>query len=462
MAIASQLIPRTTGPASRHAVGATTDEPPLRRLLIVSPHFPPINAPDLHRVRLALPHLRSCGWQAEILAVDPSRVETVHDPALHASLPSGCPVHYVPALPPSLTRPLGWGSLAARCYFFMRQAGDRLLASGRFDAVLFSTTQFGLLPLGPSWKKRHGVPYILDFQDEWISDYYRQHPSITPPGGRFKYALSQWIARRRERPVMEQTAQILSVSADYNRRLQARYPSIPHDHFHELPFGGDEADFSHALQHGPQDFFRPGPVLNWVYVGRGGRDMTHTSRALFQALRNAQSRGLISPSLLRLHFIGTNYAPREKAVETFAPLAREYGLGDLVQEITDRVPYFTALRCLRDADAILVLGSDDPSYNASKIFPCMLAGRPLLSILREESPAAAILRRADAGTVVTFSAGEIPRQTSQKIIDDWFIPRAYARPVESTSSNLAFCRASTLTRQLADILDRAVSSTPAS
>jgi len=42
----------------------------LKKFLIVSPHFPPINAPDMQRVRMSLPYYRRCGWDPEVLTVD--------------------------------------------------------------------------------------------------------------------------------------------------------------------------------------------------------------------------------------------------------------------------------------------------------------------------------------------------------------------------------------------------------
>ena len=41
----------------------------MKRVLIVSPHFPPVNAADMHRARMVLPFLRENGWEAEVLAV---------------------------------------------------------------------------------------------------------------------------------------------------------------------------------------------------------------------------------------------------------------------------------------------------------------------------------------------------------------------------------------------------------
>jgi hypothetical protein len=54
------------------------------------------------------------------------------------------------------------------------------------------------MALGPRWKRQFGVPYVLDFQDPWLSDYYDEHPSVRPPGGRLKYGFSRWLAGRME------------------------------------------------------------------------------------------------------------------------------------------------------------------------------------------------------------------------------------------------------------------------
>ena len=45
------------------------------RVLIVSPHFPPVNAPDHQRVRMSLPYLGEFGWEGHVLTVAPEFVE---------------------------------------------------------------------------------------------------------------------------------------------------------------------------------------------------------------------------------------------------------------------------------------------------------------------------------------------------------------------------------------------------
>jgi hypothetical protein len=67
------------------------------RVLIVSPHFPPVNAPDHQRVRMSLPYLGEFGWEAHVLAVDPRYVEGFRDPGLLQTVPDDVPVTRVPS-----------------------------------------------------------------------------------------------------------------------------------------------------------------------------------------------------------------------------------------------------------------------------------------------------------------------------------------------------------------------------
>jgi hypothetical protein len=71
----------------------------MRRLLVVSPQFAPVNAPDMQRARMSLPHFRAFGWDPIVLAVDPDRQEGPRDPVLLQSIPPDVQVVYASAIP---------------------------------------------------------------------------------------------------------------------------------------------------------------------------------------------------------------------------------------------------------------------------------------------------------------------------------------------------------------------------
>ena len=165
---------------------------PIKRVLIVSPHFPPINAPDHQRIRTALPFLEEYGWKAAVLAVHAKYVEGVEDSLLEKTFPATTRIVRTRALSVRLTRLFGVGSVALRALPFLWMAGNKLLRNERtFDLIFFSTTMFPVLILGPIWKRKFGIPYAVDYQDPWINVW----PGVEHKGSRawWSYTLATWL-----------------------------------------------------------------------------------------------------------------------------------------------------------------------------------------------------------------------------------------------------------------------------
>ena len=362
-----------------------------------------MNAPDMHRVRMSLPYLREFGWDPYVLAVAPAPDQET-EPLLAETLPPDVPIERVGAVTPAISSRLGIGNIALRALPFLYRAGSRLIAQHGIDLVYFSTTMFLSMPLGRVWRRQFGVPYVLDIQDPWLSDYYEQHPeSRRPP----KY----WIARRvhaaLEPWTMKQVSALIAVSDAYLMTLRGRYSWLTEDMCTTLPFGAAPRDFELLDVH-PQSnrsFDTTDGHVHGVYVGRGGDDMKPALRILFDALRDGLASAPAAFEPVRLHFVGTDYATDARARKTVEPVAREAGVAAPVREVTTRVPYFEALQLLKDADFLILIGSDDPGYSASKIYPYLMAGQPILAVVHERSSLLRVLRDARAAVVVTFADG---------------------------------------------------------
>ena len=133
----------------------------------------------------------------------------------------------------------------------------------------------------------------------------------------------------------------------------------------------------------------------------------------------------------------TSYATGSRAQRTIEPVARECGVADLVAEQTERIPYLEGLALLQSSDAVLVIGSDDASYSASKVYPCILAGRPLLAVLHESSLAGDVVRNCRAGDVLSFGSMQAPNEMA-RIIEPMLAqlldqPRDAAPPTDWTA-----------------------------
>ncbi len=434
----------------------------MRRVLIVSPHWAPVNAPDMQRVRLGLPFYHRHGWEPVVLALEPESVEgAVLDPLLQETYPEDIRVVRVRGIPARYTRWAGVGNLWWRCGRALAQAGEQLLAAEPFDLVFFSTTQFSAFTLGPRWKRRFGVPFVLDYQDPWRNDYYRETRTL-PPGGRLKFFLSQLTARRHEGRVLRETSAIVAVSQSYGPMLARYYPWFDPAKVSVMPFGASEADFDLARKHKPNNpliDFEDGR-FHYVYTGRCGPDMRFSMNVIFRAFKRYLEIDPQNASRHRFHFIGTDYAPPPLGHEWAMPVAREVGVADYVEEHCYRVPYFDALHYLTHADALVGVGSNDPTYSASKIFPYILARRPMLLVFHNNSLVSTFTRQVKAGRLWTFNGPEHIERLSAEVLEGWFM-QPQARNYQPFDADVFRPMTSEyLTAELARLFDSCVSDRP--
>lgn len=352
--------------------------PAPRRVLIVSPTFAPSSSADSQRVRMSLPYYEENGWEATVLAVAPEYNDAPREDALLSTLPSNARVHRVPAIGLATARRFGLGNLGWRAYRQIDRAGQRLLRDGAFDLVFFSTTQFAVLPLGRKWLRQFGVPYVIDLHDPWRTDYYSQAGVRKPPGG-WKYRLAAWQARLLEPRTFRRMSGMISVSPDYLRDLSHRYSWFGKIPASTIPFGASALDLEAALRLFPSE--HRGREIQLVYTGAAGPITPHAVSVLFEGFRTWRELHPESKNRIRMRFVGTSYAAPGTGVPTIAPLAEKWGLHDVVEEIPSRTGHLAGLHCQAQADGLLLLGSTDPAYSPSKLYPYFLSGRPMLAVV---------------------------------------------------------------------------------
>jgi len=367
----------------------------------------------MHRVRQSLPYFKELGWEPVVLTVDESFVEAYStDPLLLKTVPEDIEVYKVAAWDVKKTRRYGLGSLSMRSYFYFKKKGDELLSRHKFDLVYFSTTAFHVMALGPRWKRKFNVPFILDIQDPWRNDFYLDKPkSERPPKFFISYTIDKWLEAR----TVPYADGIIAVSQAYCDTLMQRYPSMQKDRFRVIPFGASEYDFEIMRQHVTHvdRVVLKKDKINLVYIGRGGHDMRTALEIIFKAF----SKGLSEQSQLfsKAHFwfIGTSYASAGQGNKTIEPIAAEYAVAGYITEITDRIPYFDTLYLLDKTDVLIIPGSTDEGYTASKIFPYLLARKALLAVFNSSSSVVTLLRDIGFKSVVTFSNRESISEATQ-------------------------------------------------
>jgi hypothetical protein len=369
-----------------------------RKLLIVSPRFVPVESPEQQRARTLLLYLQENGWRGAVLTVaDPSETRE-RDERLRSTVPAeteivttNCPS----ALP-------GFGSLGLRCFLSLKKAGEDWIRREKPDLVYLSTTEFDLFRLGPAWRKSLGVRYVLDYQDPWLTDYYSRPGAPQPPGGRWKYAFSQWRARRLEPVCVEQASGISCVSDRYVEELRARYPKAAKIPMEVIPFGVSQNDWALAEKVGRVPW--EGKYSNadvWLNLGRLAPSMRTALEGFLQALAIRPP-----PAKTKILFLGTSY--QKGAVSELDPvgMARRICPGVRVEAWPGRLPMLDAFRSLQWAGRLLFFGSDEPGYTPSRLFPYLMAGKPLLALLHDKSPAYRCMAGKGMPGLVGFREGQ--------------------------------------------------------
>jgi glycosyltransferase involved in cell wall biosynthesis len=433
-----------------------------RRVLLVSPHFPPDSTAGTHRARLLAPHLRGHGWEPTVLTVDPCDYEGALDPVLAESVPADLRVIRTRAWPARITRRFGIGDLGLRAFEGLWRGASHLLAHERFDALFITIYPAYPALLGPLLKRRFGVPFVLDYQDPWVGEW--GHSVGGGANGRpdFRSRASRLAAAHLEPFALRAADGVTAVSeATYQQALR-RNNHVRPAAVAELPIGWDAGDstFLRTRTQRLSPLIPTGDgLIHIVCVGTLLPTGLETLRAVYAALARLRQRDATVAGRVRLHFFGTSNQRSAGAPPRAVPVARAFGVDDLVTEQPARLDYFDALQTLADATAVLLMGSSEPHYTPSKVFPAMLSGRPLLALYHSESTATDLLRRFgvppavrlityDADRPATARVDEIATQLCGLVrnpaCDEASVDRRVLEPVSARS----------LAGRLAGVLDR--------
>lgn len=435
-----------------------------RRLLLVSPHFPPDASAGAHRARVIAPYLERYGWRPVVLTVDPGSYEGVLDRELEAAVPGSIEVVRARAVRPAWTRRLGFGDLGLRALPALWRACRARLRSGGIDAMYVTT-----YPVYPALlerlARRAGVPFVLDLQDPWVGAW-----GSTVGGGRdgrvdFKSRASRALAERLERRILPRVDGLTAVSRGLLDELVARYPRLAARPHAVLPIGFDPADLARARASVQVPTCAPprDGRFHLCYVGTALPLGTDVLRAVLAAVCHLRSLAPAAVERLRLHFVGTSNEARPDAPSRVRALAEGLGVGDLVHEHPPRIPFYDALRVLDRATAILLAGTREARYTASKLHPALAVNRPLLAVVHGRSDVARMLGSLAVTTagiaLVTYDEPFAAREVTARcaaILQRWLHEPPGAPCAAAADTALAPALAGRLATLLDDVVDRHV------
>ncbi|MEJ8842228.1 hypothetical protein WG954_07525 [Lacibacter sp. H375] len=422
----------------------------MKKILIISPHYPPSNLAAVHRSRLFAQHLPTFGWEPVILTVDEEYYEEALDWNLHKLLPRDQRVEKVKAF--RITKPRLIGDIGLRAFIQLRRKALHLVQNEQIDFVYIPIPSFYISLIGPYLNRKTGVQYGIDYIDPWVHQF---------PGSDKTFSRHWWstrLAKWLEPKAVKHAVLITGVAEGYYTAVLERNPQLRESCVvGAMPYGGEASDHEglKALLLQPY-LFQKNRKFQLVYAGAMLPKAYAPLEAIFQSIasNNEQFREV------EFHFIGTGKTTHDESGHNIKPLAEKYGLWQtVVFEYPKRIPYLDVLIHLDATDAVFILGSTEPHYTPSKTYQGVLSKKPILAILHQQSTAVDIVRSANAGKVLAFNGeqgvAEINNQFNQLFKDFLAFSRSYL-PEQVNTTVFNQYSAKEVTRKLAALLEEAV------
>ncbi|MBC5773489.1 hypothetical protein H8S95_05390 [Pontibacter sp. KCTC 32443] len=365
----------------------------MKKVIIVSPHFPPSNLAAVHRTRLFAKHLPSFGWKPIILTVHHDHYEEKLDWNLQKLVTSDLQVETADALPTGPVRIIG--DIGLRGGYQLYRKLLQLIDIEKPDFIYIPIPSFYASLLGRAVHSKTGIPYGIDYIDPWVhvfagSDrifsrhwFSTQLSGILEPIAVKKASLITGVAEGYYKPVLERNPHL------YEQAVQVA-----------MPYGGEADDHAalKALSLKPYLFSKRPNKLQLVYAGAMLPKAYKPLEVIFEWFQANKSA-----SDIELHFIGTGSRANDEASFTIKALAEKFGLWQtVVFEYPKRIPYLDVLTHLDSADGVFVLGSTEPHYTPSKVYQGILSQKPILAILHGASTAGKVIEESKAGIVLKF------------------------------------------------------------
>jgi hypothetical protein len=423
----------------------------MKKILIITPHFPPSNLAAVHRSRLFAQHLPAFGWEPLILTVHEDHYEESLDNNLSKLLPDGLRVEKARAF--KVSRPRLIGDIGLRGFIFLYRKAKKLIREEGIDFLYIPIPSFYAALLGRWLHASTGVHYGIDYIDPWVHEF---------PGSRKKFSRHWWstrLARTLEPIAVRKASLITGVAEGYYKGVAERNPRLAKKAvFGAMPYGGEAKDVDKVkeLELHSYLFARKPGKLQLVYAGA----MLPKAYAPFEAMLNVIKEHPEAFADVEFHFIGTGKTANDPNGHNIKPLAGKYGLWQtVIFEYPVRIPYLDVLIHLEAADGIFVLGSTEPHYTPSKVFQAILSHKPVMALLHEASTAGKVVKEAGAGIVLTFGSEDYDAKIEAGFLRSFGQYRSFIRDYDFAKVNKELFdeySAYKVTEKLAGLLDRAV------
>ena len=374
----------------------------MKTLLIIYPHWPPSNLAGVHRPRLIANYLKDFDWQPIILTVEPEYYEEQPDYNLCQLVSPDIEVYYTKAH--KVVKPRIIGDIGLRAFDYLYHKAMEIINSRKIDFIWIPIPSFYVALLGRLLNSKTKIPYGIDYIDPWVRDISNRR--------NIRAILSNLLAHILEPIAVKKASLISGVSFEYFKLVIERNFKNKKIVTVAMPYGFDHKDHKIKLNNIVYPWAEYPNCIPIVYAGAVLPLSGYFISKLFCSLKKLIDENKFDKNI-KLFFLGTGIY-KHKSVEEYA---KEAGISNYVVEIRQRFAYLHILNFLSAANGVMVIGSTEQHYTASKVFQSLLSKRPVFTIMHHQSTVVEILKQCYANNyLVEYYQDEELEFFEQKIL----------------------------------------------
>lgn len=401
----------------------------LKKLLLITYHWPPMGGGGVQRWLKMSKYLRSYGWEPIIFTVSDAEI-SIYDESLVKEIPEGIETIKTPIWEPfgAYKKITGkkkdekvqpgllnegdgkeWINNLALWVrgnvfipdakrFWIKPASKALieyLSQNHVDAIVSTGPPHTTHMIALNAKKKTNIPWLADFRDPWtFVDYYD------------KLKLSKYADKmhhKLERKVLNTADKTVTVTWSWA------------DEFNSRKFDKKVEVITNGYD--PADFEQSGEIYldrSFTLTHIGSMNADRNPKALWPVLKELCDSNQDFADKLRIKLIGPVDSSIFKSIE-------EFGLTAKLEHIKN-LPHQDVIPHLQSSPVLLLPLNDTPNISGvvpGKLFEYMGAQRPILCIGKTDGDAARIIKGANAGEVIDFNESEKLKTVVQQMFTDF-------------------------------------------
>lgn len=354
----------------------------MKNILIIYPHWPPSNLAGVHRARLISNFLPDFDWQPIVLTVKHKYYEEQPDFDFVKTVSKKTEVIYTDARKVGKTRIIG--DIGLRSFKFLKKEALKIIKERKIDFIWIPIPSFYVAVIGRVLYNKTKTPYGIDYIDPWVRDISNRK--------NIRSKLSNFVAKILEPYSVKKASLISGVSTPYYQPvLNRNFKNKKIEHV-GMPYGFDPNDHKVTVDNIEYPWNNYPNCKPIVYAGAFLPLSGYYTELLFKSIKKLKDEGKLDKQI-KLFFVGTGDYTHKSITE----YAKEAGVDDMIVEIRERFPFLHILNFLSSAYGVMIIGSTEKHYTASKTYQSLLSKKPVFSIFHGESSAIEVMNECNAG-----------------------------------------------------------------